>query len=40
MNKLRQENKEHKIEKVGAKLREMMSWLFQKNKKKRLVYEL
>ena len=27
------ENKEHKIEEVGAKLRGMMSWLFQKNKK-------
>ena len=33
MNKLRKENKEHKIEEVGAKLRGMMSWLFQKNKK-------
>jgi ketol-acid reductoisomerase len=33
MKRLRQENKEHKIEEVGAKLRGMMSWLFQKNKK-------
>lgn len=33
MQKLRTENKEHQIEKVGAKLREMMSWLFKKNKK-------
>jgi ketol-acid reductoisomerase len=33
MKRLRLENKEHKIEEVGAKLRGMMSWLFQKNKK-------
>lgn len=33
MDKLRKENSEHGIEKVGAKLRSMMSWLFQKNKK-------
>ena len=33
MNKLRKENKEHMIEQVGAKLRGMMSWLFNKNKK-------
>ncbi len=33
MNKLRKENSEHTIEKVGSKLREMMSWLFKKNKK-------
>jgi ketol-acid reductoisomerase len=33
MEKLRKENKEHQIEKVGSKLREMMSWLFKKNKK-------
>jgi ketol-acid reductoisomerase len=33
MKRLRQENKDHKIEEVGAKLRGMMSWLFQKNKK-------
>jgi ketol-acid reductoisomerase len=33
MEKLRKENREHQIEKVGAKLREMMSWLFKKNKK-------
>ena len=33
MNKLRKENREHKIEEVGAKLRGMMSWLFKKNKK-------
>jgi ketol-acid reductoisomerase len=32
-NQLRKENKEHQIEVVGAKLREMMSWLFKKNKK-------
>lgn len=33
MDKLRQETKEHQIEKVGAKLREMMSWLFKRNVK-------
>jgi len=33
MKRLRQENKEHKIEEVGANLRGMMSWLFQKSKK-------
>ncbi len=33
MDRLRKENKEHQIEKVGAKLREMMSWLLKKNKK-------
>jgi ketol-acid reductoisomerase len=33
MEKLRKENREHPIEVVGAKLREMMSWLFKKNKK-------
>ena len=33
MTRLREENSEHPIEKVGAKLREMMSWLFKKNKK-------
>ncbi len=33
MEKLRTENREHQIEKVGSKLREMMSWLFKKNKK-------
>jgi ketol-acid reductoisomerase len=33
MDKLRKENREHQIEKVGAKLREMMSWLFKKNPK-------
>ena len=33
MEKLRKENREHQIEKVGAKLREMMSWLLKKNKK-------
>ena len=33
MEKLREENRNHPIEKVGSKLREMMSWLFQKNKK-------
>jgi ketol-acid reductoisomerase len=33
MKRLRLENKEHKIEEVGAKLRGMMSGLFQKNKK-------
>jgi len=30
MNKLRKENSEHKVEKVGAELRKMMSWI-QKN---------
>lgn len=33
MDKLRKENSEHPIEKVGAKLREMMSWLLKKDKK-------
>ena len=33
MNKLRKENSEHMIEKVGASLRSMMSWLFKKNAK-------
>jgi len=33
MNKLRKENKNHLIEKVGANLRGMMSWLFKKNPK-------
>ena len=33
MNKLRKENSEHLIEKVGAGLRGMMSWLFKKNAK-------
>ena len=33
MNKLRKENREHKIEEVGANLRSMTSWLFKKNKK-------
>ena len=33
MEKLREENRNHPIEKVGAKLREMMSWLLQKPKK-------
>lgn len=33
MNELRKENREHPIEKVGAKLREMMSWLKKKNPK-------
>ncbi len=33
MEKLRKENAEHPIEKVGANLRKMMSWLFKKNKK-------
>jgi len=33
MDRLRKETAEHGIEKVGAKLRSMMSWLFQKNKK-------
>src|SRR3989339_1634935 len=33
MQKLREENKNHPIEKVGAKLRSMMSWLFNKPKK-------
>jgi ketol-acid reductoisomerase len=32
MTELRKENTEHSIEKVGAKLRDMMSWLFKKNK--------
>lgn len=32
-NQLRKENREHPIEVVGAKLREMMSWLFKKNPK-------
>jgi ketol-acid reductoisomerase len=33
MEKLRKENSEHLIEKVGANLRGMMSWLFKKNAK-------
>jgi ketol-acid reductoisomerase len=33
MEKLREENRNHPIEKVGGKLREMMSWLLQKPKK-------
>jgi ketol-acid reductoisomerase len=33
MEKLRKENREHPIEIVGSKLREMMSWLSKKNKK-------
>lgn len=33
MDKLRKENREHEIEKVGGKLRQMMSWLFKKNSK-------
>jgi len=33
MNELRKENREHPLEKVGAKLREMMSWLKKKNPK-------
>ena len=33
MEKLRKENREHEIEKVGGKLRQMMSWLFKKNAK-------
>jgi ketol-acid reductoisomerase len=32
MNRMRQETKEHPIEKVGAKLRQMMSWVVQGNK--------
>ena len=32
-NKLRKSNREHSIEVVGAKLRGMMSWLFNQNKK-------
>lgn len=31
MEKLRRENREHKIEKTGAKLRRMMAWLSNKN---------
>lgn len=31
MKKLREENRNHPIEKVGSKLREMMSWVLQKN---------
>jgi ketol-acid reductoisomerase len=30
MEKLREENREHPIEKIGAKLREMMSWIKKK----------
>jgi ketol-acid reductoisomerase len=36
MEKLRKENREHPVEVVGAKLREMMSWLFKKNKKEEI----
>lgn len=31
MQKMREENKEHSIEKTGSKLRSMMSWLFKKS---------
>ena len=30
MNKLRKENSEHKVEKVGTELRKMMSWIQKK----------
>ena len=30
MNRLRDENKNHQIEKTGAQLRDMMSWLIKK----------
>jgi len=30
LNKLREENKNHPIEKVGSQLRSMMSWLIKK----------
>lgn len=33
MNRLRKENAEHPIEKIGTKLRGMMSWVLEKNKK-------
>ncbi|MCU7493860.1 MAG: ketol-acid reductoisomerase [Ignavibacteria bacterium] len=33
MTKMREETKEHELEKTGAKLRGMMSWLFKKNPK-------
>lgn len=33
MQRLRKENSEHPIEQVGKKLREMMSWLFKKDKR-------
>ncbi|MGE5350576.1 MAG: ketol-acid reductoisomerase, partial [Acidobacteriota bacterium] len=33
MQKMREENREHSIEKTGSKLRSMMSWLFKKNAK-------
>lgn len=33
MEKMRNENKEHAVETVGAKLRSMMSWLFKKHDK-------
>jgi ketol-acid reductoisomerase len=36
MEELRKENREHPIEKVGAKLREMMSWLIKKNQKEEI----
>lgn len=32
MEKLRKENREHKIEKIGAELRKMMSWILDQNK--------
>ena len=33
MQRLRKENSEHPIEQVGKKLRQMMSWLFKKDKR-------
>jgi len=33
MQKMREENNEHAIEKTGSKLRSMMSWIFKKNAK-------
>jgi ketol-acid reductoisomerase len=33
LNKLREENKNHPIEKVGSELRKMMSWILKTNKK-------
>ena len=32
MEKLRKENREHEIEKVGGELRKMMSWILNQNK--------
>jgi ketol-acid reductoisomerase len=39
MTKLREENRNHPIEKIGSKLREMMSWLLKKEQKESLLHD-